>query len=682
MTTKRILVTSALPYANGPIHLGHLAGAYLPADIYVRYQRLKQRDVIYICGSDEHGVPITLAAEKQNKSPQEIVDVFHNRNLQAFERFGMSFDYYGRTSSPVHRQTSRDFFRTLHDKGILKQKTEKQYFDPKINMFLPDRYVKGTCPICSFPEAYGDQCEKCGSSLTVTELVNPKSTLTGESPVYRETEHWYLPLGDFQRRIETWLESKQNWKSNVMGQVRSWFQTGLGDRAVTRDLSWGVPVPLEGSEGKVLYVWFDAPIGYISATKEWSQKTGDPDRWTTYWQDPDTKLVHFIGKDNIVFHCIMFPAMLMAHGEFVLPDNVPANEFLNLEGDKLSTSRNYAVWLEKFLESFEADPLRYYLAINAPETKDADFTWKEFQQRNNGELADILGNFINRTMTFARKQFDNKVPEPGALDATDTDMLETLKNAPQTVGAFLEHYELRKAAAAMMDVGRAANKYFNDKEPWITAKSDRQTCATTIHICLQAAATLAVIMEPFLPFSALKLWTMLGQSSDIHQQTWDQAGESILPAGHALGTAKILFRKLEDTDIQPEIDKLKKNAPSTESEPKPVVPPKDEMTIETFAKIDLRIARVKEAEPVPKTDKLLKLTVEVGNETRQLVAGIAKHYGPDDLIGKRVVVVFNLKPAKLRGIESNGMVLAAEDDNGRLGLLTVDRDIETGAQIR
>ncbi|MBN2411196.1 methionine--tRNA ligase [candidate division KSB1 bacterium] len=680
---KRILVTSALPYANGPIHLGHLAGAYLPADIYVRYQRLKQRDVIYICGSDEHGVPITIAAEKKGVSPQVIVDEFHYRNKAAFEKFGMSFDYYGRTSSKVHHETSQEIFLRLHKKGLFNRKTEKQLYDQKAKMFLADRYVKGTCPSCSYPDAYGDQCEKCGTTLSPAELINPKSALTGEKPVYKETEHWYLPLGQLQENVTKWIETKNYWKTNVLGQVKSWLNDGLTDRAVTRDLSWGIPVPLDHAEGKVLYVWFDAPIGYISATKEWATDKGDPDLWKKYWQDRQTKLVHFIGKDNIVFHCIMFPATLMELGDYVLPDNVPANEFLNLEGNKLSTSKNYAVWLEDYVQKFEIDPLRYYLTVNAPETKDADFTWQEFQQRNNSELADILGNFINRTLTFANKQYNGRVPERGVLDDLDKDMLKTLKEAPQQIGAMYETFDFRKAVYAFMDIGRAANKYFNDQEPWRTVKEDIEKCATTINICIHAVQTLAVLMEPLLPFSAEKAWSMAGHKDSVHAQQWDTAGEISLPAGHNLGKVTILFRKFEDSEIQPEIDRLRSiseslNSGQTETKPKQEKP---KIGFDEFAKLDLRVARVIEAEKVEKTDKLLKLQLELGTEKRQIVAGVAKNYQPDEMIGKKIIIIANLEPVKIRGIESNGMLLAAEDSEGRLSLLGPDRDVESGAEI-
>ena len=680
---KRVLVTSALPYANGPIHLGHLAGAYLPADIYVRYQRMKKRDVIYICGSDEHGVPITIAAEKQGVSPQDIVDKFHFRNKEAFEKFGMSFTYYGRTSSPVHHKTSQDIFLKLNEKGVFKKKTEKQLYDAKANMFLPDRYVKGECPVCGYAEAYGDQCEKCGSSLSPTDLKNPKSALTGETPELKETEHWYIPLGDFQERVQQWIDGHADWKPNVLGQVKSWLNHGLGDRAVTRDLSWGVPVPLPEAQGKVLYVWFDAPIGYISATKEWAEQQNDPNLWKKYWQDKETKLVHFIGKDNIVFHCIMFPAMLMAHGDYVLPENVPANEFLNLEGAKLSTSKNYAVWLEDYLEKYPVDPLRYYLAATAPETKDSDFVWQEYLQRNNSELADILGNFINRTLAFTAKRFQGVAPKRGELDNMDREILHTLMQAPKKIGAEIEHYDMRKAVFSFIDVARSFNKYFNDQQPWNTIKTDEAKCATTLNICLHACNELAVLMAPVLPFSAEKAWAMMGHDDSVHEQPWDDIADMELPAGHKLGKTEILFRKMEEKEIRPEIERLENIKAQLNGVP-PEPTPKEELllSIDELAKIHLRVARVIEAEKVAKADKLLKLQIQIGGEKRQIIAGVAQHYTPEEMVGKKIVVVANLQPATIRGIESNGMLLAAEDEDGVLSLVGLDRDVKDGAKIR
>ena len=679
---KRILVTSALPYANGPIHLGHLAGAYLPADIFVRYHRLKGDDVIYICGSDEHGVPIMLRARSEGISPQDIVDRYHELNKKSFEAFGMSFDYYGRTSSPVHHKTSQDFFRVLADKNVFVLKTEKQLYDPEAKMFLADRFIVGTCPYCGYENAYGDQCEKCGRSLSPSELLNPRSAVTNAKPILKETTHWYLPLAKFQKQLEEWIDTHKNWKPNVLGQVRSWFNDGLADRAVTRDLPWGVPVPEDvakkygvDASGKVLYVWFDAPIGYISATKEWAEKQGDPDLWKTYWQNNETRLVHFIGKDNIVFHCLIFPAMLMAHGDFVLPDDVPANEFLNLEGNKLSTSRNYAVWLDDYLQRFEPDPLRFVLASILPETKDSDFSWKDFQARHNNELADIYGNFINRTMTFAHKYFGGKIPELGTLSDLDKELIERLKKAPGHLGKLIDKYQMRAYVRELMDLARFANKYFNDKEPWKTRKSDLQSCATTINLCLQTVATLSVLSEPVLPFTSREIWEMLNIKGT---PVWDEFPEKRLPSGHPLGKAKILFKKIEDDVIEAEIKKLQ-NALKGNAQPAQA---DETIDYELFQKIKLKVAEIVEAEAIPKSRKLLKLQLQLGDEKRQIVAGIAEHYKPEELIGKKIIIVANLKPAKLFGVESNGMLLAASAD-GKMSLLTVmDDTMPSGSEIR
>jgi len=676
---EKILVTSALPYANGPIHLGHLAGAYLPADIFSRYHRLKGSDIIYICGSDEHGVPIMLRARKEHISPQVIVDRYHELNKKSFAGFGMSFDYYGRTSSPVHHQTSRDFFRTLARKKVFVLKKEKQLFDPEANIFLADRFVRGTCPVCGYEEAYGDQCEKCGSSLSPSELINPRSAITDAVPVLKETTHWYLPLAEFQKELEEWIGTHPEWKSNVLGQIKSWFNTGLTDRAVTRDLPWGVTVPEDvareagvDASGKVLYVWFDAPIGYISATKEWAEQQGNPDLWKDYWQDKKTRLIHFIGKDNIVFHCLIFPAMLMAHGDYVLPDNVPANEFLNLEGNKLSTSRNYAVWLDEYLQKFDPDALRYVLASNLPESRDTDFSWKEFQARHNNELADVLGNFINRTMTFVHKYFGGKVPEQKQLSELDSQLLTMLEQAPDKLGQLIDTFQIKAYVHELMNIARFANKYFNDKEPWITRKSDMDNCATTINLCLQTVRALSVLAEPLLPFTAQKIWQMLDMG-EKHQ--WQEFMKSELPAGHSLQEPRILFTKIEDDAIEAEVKRLKQASPGeAKNEPELI-------DIETFGKIDLRVAEVLAAEPIKKSDKLLKLQIKVGTEQRQLVAGLAKHYKAGDLIGKKIIIVANLKPVKIRGQESQGMLLAASHDD-RVILLTVMEDIPSGSPIR
>lgn len=561
---KRILVTSALPYANGPIHLGHLAGAYLPADIFVRYHRLKGHDIVYICGSDEHGVPIMLRARAENKTPQKIVDYFHKKNKASFAAFGIHFDYYGRTSSTVHHQTSQEMFRKMAEENVFIQKSDKQLFDPEANMFLADRFVRGTCPSCKYTEAYGDQCEKCGTSLSPTDLIDPRSAITNAKPVLKESVHWYLPLDKYQKRLEKWIETHPDWKPNVLGQIQSWFTDGLKDRAVTRDLSWGVPVPKDIAEkagidasGKVLYVWFDAPIGYISATKEWAKKNGSDDKWKLYWQDKDTRLVHFIGKDNIVFHCLIFPTMLMAHGEFILPENVPANEFLNLEGDKLSTSRNYAVWLDEYLDSFDPDPLRYCLASILPETRDTDFSWKDFQSRVNNELADILGNFINRTITFVHKNFEGKVPARGTLDKFDTELCDRLENIPTKLGHYIDKYQIRQYVREGMDLARFANKYFNDKTPWKTIKSDMETCATTLALCLETIRTLSIILDPVIPFTTVKIRNLLNLPSIASENVWDQAGKLSLSTGHILNKPEILFVKIEDDIIEKEIVKLK-----------------------------------------------------------------------------------------------------------------------------
>ncbi len=674
---QKILVTSALPYANGPIHLGHLAGAYLPADIFVRYHRLKKNDVVYICGSDEHGVPILLRARAEGVSPQEVVDRYHAVIKKSFADFGMSFDYYGRTSSPVHHQLSQDFFRELAAKNTFRLKTDKQLYDPEAGIFLADRFIRGTCPVCKYEDAYGDQCEKCGTSLSPRDLLNPRSAITSAVPVDKETTHWYLPLDKFQPELEKWIAGHPEWKTNVLGQIQSWFKDGLKDRAVTRDLTWGVPVP-DGSgqdtAGKVLYVWFDAPIGYISATKEWAQEKGEPGLWENYWKDPETRLIHFIGKDNIVFHCLIFPAMLMAHGDYVLPQNVPANEFLNLEGNKLSTSRNYAVWLDEYLQKFEPDALRYVLAANLPETRDADFSWKEFQARHNNELADILGNFINRTMTFAHSYFEGKVPAAQAADAADRDLLQRLAEAPARLEKLIDNFQFKHYVREFMDLARSANKYFNDKEPWKTRKSDPPTCAATIHYSLQLARSLAVLGAPLLPFTSRKILDMLGVDQ---MPEWDQSGQPGLSAGQVLGETKILFGKIEDDLMEQEIKKLQTTAPAA---PVAEAEPENLISLDDVRRLELQVAEVIAAEAVEKSNKLLRLQLKIGVEQRQIVAGIAQHYPPAELIGKKVIVVVNLQPATIRGVQSQGMLLAASDGE-KLAVLTVDRDINSGSRI-
>jgi methionyl-tRNA synthetase len=677
---QKILVTSALPYANGPLHLGHLAGAYLPADIYVRYQRLKKRDVIFISGSDEHGVPITIAAEKQKVSPQAIVDKYHCLNKESFEKVGMSFDNYSRTTLPRHHKISQEFFLKLHSKGYLSEQTVSQLFCEHCDRFLADRYVEGTCPICHAEGARGDQCDTCGRSIDQIQLIDPTCVTCRNKPVIRETSHWFINLKNLQPQIKAWLDTKTHWKENVKNFCEGWFKTGLEDRAVTRDLRWGIPVPLKGYEHKVLYVWFDAPIGYISSTIEWAQNIGQPEKWKEYWQDESTRLIHFIGKDNIVFHAIIWPLFLMGHGDYVLPDNIPANEYLNLEGGKFSTSRDYAVWLDKFLEKFPPDPLRYCLAANAPETKDADFSWKEFQQRNNSELADILGNFVNRSLTFLQKNFDNTVPQPGEFDDLDKEMLYRLDKAPTEIGNLLENFEVRKAVSAFMDIARFANKYFNDQQPWITIKQNPTKCATTFYICVQVLKGLAILMEPVLPFSARDLWKMLNLAAPFENQQWDEAGKADVPVGHRLSDSKILFQKIEDDVIEAEVTKLKSVTNKTNEQPKEQVM-SEKISFEQLKKVDLRIATVLEAEKVEKADKLLKTKIDLGAEQRTIVAGIALNYPPEQMIGKQVVVVANLEPAKIRGVESNGMLLAAVADDKNLSVLIPDKEMPNGTKI-
>ncbi|MEM8556359.1 MAG: methionine--tRNA ligase, partial [Bacteroidota bacterium] len=709
---SRLLVTSALPYVNGPIHIGHLAGAYLPADLFVRYQRLKGRDVVYICGSDEHGVAILIRAMQEGVEPQAIIDRYHAQVEEDFARFGMSFDYYGRTSAPVHHATSQAMFATLDRAGVFTTRTSEQLFDPEANLFLADRFVRGTCPVCGYEEAYGDQCENCGSSLSPDELIDPRSALSGATPIRKETTHWYLPLGDLQPQLEAWVATKTGWKANVQGQIKSWLNDGLADRAMTRDLPWGVAVPDSGHgdandptrEGKVLYVWFDAPIGYVSATKAWAKEQGTPERWRDYWQRDDTDLVHFIGKDNIVFHTLIFPAILMAYNaavrqesgqaaedgapQFVLPANVPANEFLNLEGQKLSTSRGWAVWVHEALDAFPADVLRYALATMLPESKDADFSWGDFQERVNSELADVLGNFVNRTLSFAHRFAGGTVPPLREPSETDRDALDQLATFPKRVGEAYEAYRMREAVQATMALARLGNKYFNDTEPWKTRKTDERACMNTIHVSLQLCASLSVLMEPIVPEAAARLRAMLrleGVRSSAPGQPggdfvgWDEAGTPLLREGHALGEAAILFAKIEDEAIEAQRTLLEERAaeraaeasedatPEVEAEDEaPYAPAKPTVTFDDFSKLDLRTGIVAVAEPHPNADKLLRLEVDLGYETRQVLAGVAEHYAPADLIGARVVLVANLAPRKIRGLESQGMVLMAEDRAGRL----------------
>ena len=678
MTKEKILVTSALPYANGPIHLGHLSGAYLPADIYVRYKRLNGDDVIYICGSDEHGVPITISADKEKVSPQVIIDRFHEANKKAFARFGMSFDNYSRTSIPIHHETAKEFFLEFYKRGLFVEKKSLQFYDDKANMFLPDRYVEGTCPKCGNEEARSDECENCGSLYDPSELINPKSKISGGTPTLKETTHYYFPLGKYQSALEKYVDEmneKYGWKDNVLQYCRGWFKDGLKDRAITRDLDWGIKVPVDSAAGKVIYVWFEAVLGYISSTKELSQIKNQPDLWKKYWQDQKTKYIAFIGKDNVVFHTIIFPAILMAWNEggkdqYCLPQNVPANEFLNFEGKKFSKSRNWGIDVDEFLDLFDPDLLRYTLAANLPETRDTDFYWKEFQLRNNSELADILGNFINRTFTFVFKHFDGKVPALGKLEKIDDDMLKEISEYPKRVADLFEKYKIRDGVNEIMNLARAGNKYFNDSEPWKTVKSKKEKCGTALNICLQTIYTLAELFSPVLPFSTEKLFTML----NAKPVDWKESGKSQLKEGHQLNQSEILFPKIEDEKIEAQVNKL----PKSETEKEKV----ELITYDDFMKIQLRTAEVIEAEKVPKSEKLLKLKVKLENEERQVVAGIAKSYQPENLIGKKVVIVANLQPAKLMGLESKGMILAVETKDGSLEVLNVPDSVNNGTRVK
>lgn len=676
---KRYMVTSALPYANGPIHIGHLAGVYVPADIYVRYLRLRGREVKWVCGSDEHGVPITIRASQEGVSPQAVVDKYHELIKRSFEEFGMTFDIYHRTSSPLHHATAAEFFTTLYDKGEFVEMESEQYYDEEAEQFLADRYLIGTCPHCGFEKAYGDQCEKCGSSLNGADLINPHSALSGSKPVLRKTKHWYLPLDKYEPFLRRWiLEQHQEWKGNVYGQCKSWLDAGLKPRAVTRDLNWGVPVPLDGAAGKVLYVWFDAPIGYISATKALT-----PD-WEKYWKDEDTRLVHFIGKDNIVFHCIVFPAMLRAHGGYILPDNVPANEFLNIEGQKVSTSRNWAVWLNEYLKDFpnRQDALRYTLAANMPETKDNDFTWKDFQSRNNSELVAILGNFVNRVMVLTCKHFQGTVPPKGVMTAEDEAVVNSIMAHREGIERAVESFHFRDALKEYMDLARVGNKYLAEMEPWKLVKTDAGRTATVLHVSLQLLSALAGLGEPFLPFTAKKLLAMLRKE----RIAWDTVGVEMLPEGYQVGEPELLFTKIEDDAIEAQIKKLHENAraasDSAAVEDAAGVPPmKPLIGIEDFDKIDLRVGRILTAEKVEKSNKLLKFTVDTGIDRRTVLSGISKHFSAEQMVGKRVLMVVNLAPRKMMGIESQGMLLFAEGADGRLYGVGPEGDVNAGAQV-
>ena len=673
---KRYLITSALPYANGPIHIGHLAGVYVPSDIYTRYLRMKGEDVISVCGSDEHGVPITLKARKEGVTPQEIVDRYHSLNKKAFEDFGIAFDIYSRTSNKVHYDTASAFFLKLYNKGEFIEKTSEQYYDEEAGCFLADRYIMGTCPHCGNENAYGDQCEKCGTSLSPSDLINPHSTVSGSNPVLRETRHWYLPLDKYEPWLKKWiLEEHKEWKTNVYGQCKSWLDQGLQPRAVSRDLDWGVPVPVDGAKGKVLYVWFDAPIGYISATKELT-----PD-WEKYWKDKETKMIHFIGKDNIVFHCIVFPAMLKAEGSFILPENVPANEFLNLENDKISTSRNWAVWLHEYLEDFpgKQDVLRYALCANAPETKDNDFTWKDFQARNNNELVAILGNFVNRTLVLTHNYYDGKTPEIGKTDHNDEEVLKEILRIRENVETSLESFRFREALKEAMNLARLGNKYLADAEPWKVIKSDPERVKTIMNIALQITTNLTIILEPFLPFSMKKLRTFL----NISQFTWNDAGRTdLLVSGHVINKPELLFQKIEDEEINRQIDKLLATKKANEAASSKTVPSKEPVSFDDFSKIDIRTATILEAEKVPKTTKLLKLKIDTGLDVRTIVSGIAEYFEPSALIGRQISIVANLEPRKIKGIESKGMILMAEDKDGKLVLVSPGEKVSNGSMIK
>jgi len=677
---KRYTLTAALPYTNGPIHIGHLAGVYVPADIFARYKRLQGHDVAFICGSDEHGVAISMKARKEGITPKEVIDTYDAIIRNSFEDFGISFDNYSRTSRDIHHKTAQDFFTKLYEQNDFIEETSEQLFDAEANMFLADRFVTGTCPKCQNPEAYGDQCEKCGSSLNATDLINPKSTLSGATPSLKSTTHWYLPLDKSEAFLRKWIleDHKEDWKSNVYGQCKSWIDDGLRPRAVTRDLDWGIKVPLESADGKVLYVWFEAPIGYISSTKEWADKKGI--EWEPYWKDENTSLIHFIGKDNIVFHCIIFPALLKAHGDYILPENVPANEFLNLEGQKLSTSKNWAVWLHEYLEDFEGmqDALRYVLTINAPETKDNDFTWDDFQARVNNELVSVYGNFINRVVVLSQKYYDGIVPEAGPLSDEDKQVLQQLQEAPSAIEKSLDRYRFREAAGLLMGVARLGNKYLADHEPWKLTKSDPERVKTIMNVALQLTAGLAYLSEPFLPFSTEKLKKMLNLKTIENPFEHLKSTSVLLSAGQKLGTSELLFRKIEDAEIQNQLDKLT----STEKDSTIMQEPqKPAINYDTFSSLDLRVGTILSAEKMPKADRLLVLKVDTGLDQRTIVSGIAEHFSPEEVVGKKVCVLMNLEPRKLRGVESQGMLLMATDPEGKLSFMSPEDAVAAGSPI-
>ncbi|GAA0872689.1 methionine--tRNA ligase [Gangjinia marincola] len=694
MTPQRYTITAALPYTNGPIHIGHLAGVYVPSDIYARYLRLTGKDVAFICGSDEHGAAIPMKAKKEGKSPQEIIDTYHAIIKQSFDDFGITFDNYSRTSAKIHHETAGDFFKKLHTEGKFIEEVTEQLYDPEADQFLADRFVTGTCPKCGHEEAYGDQCENCGTSLNATDLINPTSTISGATPTLKETKHWFLPLDHYEDFLKEWILKghKKDWKPNVYGQCKSWIDDGLRPRAVTRDLDWGIPVPVEGGEGKVLYVWFDAPIGYISSTKEWAEREGKD--WEPYWKDKDTKLVHFIGKDNIVFHCIIFPSILKAEGSYILPDNVPANEFLNLEGQKLSTSKNWAVWLHEYLQDFpeKQDVLRYVLTANAPESKDNDFTWKDFQARNNNELVAVFGNFINRVVVLTNKYYDGIVPQPGALSNVDEEVLAEVQKYPENIGFSIERYRFREASQELMNLARLGNKYLADEEPWKVIKLDEDRVKTIMYVSLQIAAALAVLSEPFLPFTSSKLKSMLNLSDEpsarlrtsLVKLDWQDISQDkpLLKSGYQIEKASLLFNKIEDDQIEAQLAKLEATKQLNMAEAKTLTPQKEISTFEDFTKLDMRVGKIVSAEKMAKTKKLLVLQVDTGLDTRTIVSGIAEHFSAEEVVGKKVTVLVNLAPRKLRGVESEGMILMTEDATGKLVFLNPDEDgVEPGAVV-
>jgi len=684
--SQRYTITAALPYTNGPVHIGHLAGVYVPGDIYARYLRNKGNDVLYICGSDEHGVPITIKAKKEGVTPQDIVDKYHAIIKKSFKEFGISFDNYSRTTAEVHHKTASEFFKKLYDEGKFIEETSEQLYDEEANQFLADRFVIGTCPKCGNEESYGDQCESCGTSHNATDLINPKSAITGNTPTTKVTKHWYLPLDKYEKWLREWIVDghKNDWKTNVLGQVKSWLDDGLKPRAVTRDLDWGIPVPVEGAEGKVLYVWFDAPIGYISSTKEWAEREGKD--WEPYWKDKKTKLIHFIGKDNIVFHCIIFPAMLKAEGSYILPENVPANEFLNLEGDKISTSKNWAVWLHEYLEDFpdKQDVLRYTLTANAPETKDNDFTWKDFQARNNNELVAIFGNFINRVVVLTNKYYNGTVPEPNAFLEIDNKTLVKMNEYPTIIGNSIERYRFREASQELLNLARLGNKYLADEEPWKQIKENPERVKTIMYVALQIATSLSVVCEPFLPFTSTKLKGILNVTSSGVEMSWKDVSEKteLISSNHKIGKPVLLFAKIEDKEVQVQLDKLEATKQANEAENKVVEPQKETIEFEDFSKLDIRVGTILEAIKVPKTKKLLQLKVDVGIDTRTIVSGISESFKPEEIIGQKVTVVVNLAPRKLRGIESQGMILMTDTSDGKLAFIEPENDsVVNGEQV-